>query len=419
MSRVALPKHRPPLRAALGALAASLALLTAGAVTSAPARAMAIPGHLDRGARLPRDLPSSVPGLEPRPLRAQSRSIVHSAGARRHRRRHRKHRKHHRHRHHRRHRAAGRKTVAAREGAFRVSDLGGWCGGRLRRDDTSSDAFPGQPTVKLIYALPRNRADHFDYWAQILQSNVDVMQKYVAQQSGYRKTVRFDMGTPCGAQWVDIQFLKLRRPTDDYLASDGSGPTVDPGTPLQREVRAATREQHNQNFLVFVDGLNQVAPGDPLWAWGMTDTLVQDDRPGPSNGNNRPGRVSAVFGPDRGLPPKSPTGFNSSMFMHEMLHGLGAVQPSAPNSTGGGHCFTGSDVMCYNDGSARSNRFSYDYCPQVGGEIYEGLDCHNADYFSPNPAPGSYLATHWNVYDSAFLADCTDRRVAHACTPQG
>lgn len=103
------------------------------------------------------------------------------------------------------------------------------------------------------------------------------------------------------------------------------------------------------------------------------------------------------------------------MILHELLHGLGAVQPGAPRATSGGHCYDGGDVMCYDDGTALGKRFSYDYCGQVGGVIYQPLDCSQNDYFAPEPALGSYLATHWNVYDSAFLGPCTDPKLTAAC----
>jgi hypothetical protein len=39
-------------------------------------------------------------------------------------------------------------------------------------------------------------------------------------------------------------------------------------------------------------------------------------------------------------------------------------------------------------------------CPEAGELL---LDCNDDDYFNPSPAPGSYLAEHWNVARSSFL----------------
>lgn len=290
-----------------------------------------------------------------------------------------------------------------------------WCGPEIHTDDRR-DAVFAKHTVKLLYAYPAGRPDRFGYWAPILQANVGVMTRYMARESLGEKTVRFDLGTSCGPQYVDIQTLRLRRRTAAYMDGDGL-PTVDVGSRLWREIRAATRGERGHNYLVFVDGLNQIAPGDPLWAWGMTDELIADSRPGQANRNNRPGRISAVFGPDRGLPPQLPLGFDSTMFMHELLHGLGAVQSNAPHATAGGHCYDGTDIMCYDDGTLHSAAFTEADCPQIGGEIYQALDCHNDDYFSPTPPPaGSYLASHWNVVNSRFLGSCADARLSAACS---
>jgi hypothetical protein len=96
------------------------------------------------------------------------------------------------------------------------------------------------------------------------------------------------------------------------------------------------------------------------------------------------------------------------------------VQWSAPHSTQPagfanpryGHCWQGADVMCYTEDSGASHAMQYD-CPRVGGAIPQAYDCGRDDYFNPSPAPGTYLASSWNVYDSAFLAPCA--LIAPAC----
>jgi hypothetical protein len=81
--------------------------------------------------------------------------------------------------------------------------------------------------------------------------------------------------------------------------------------------------------------------------------------------------------------------------LHELFHTLGAVQMTAPNTNKHSHCTDGPDVMCY---------------PEFGWPVYERcqgalnlLDCNSDDYFNVNPAPGSYLSTHWNTARSSFL----------------
>ena len=103
-----------------------------------------------------------------------------------------------------------------------------------------------------------------------------------------------------------------------------------------------------------------------------------------------------------------------------MTHNLGAVQWGAPHSTqplGGnspqyGHCWQGADVMCYVEDAGASHPMQQD-CAGLPGAIPQNYDCGRDDYFNPAPAAGSYLATHWNTYDSAFLAPCGE--IAPAC----
>jgi hypothetical protein len=86
--------------------------------------------------------------------------------------------------------------------------------------------------------------------------------------------------------------------------------------------------------------------------------------------------------------------WDGSTLMHELGHTQGAVQASAPHSTGsGGHCNQEIDVMCYSpDGGDRNQGGSTTDCSD-----YERFDCGYDDYFDTAPEPGEYLSSHWNL----------------------
>jgi hypothetical protein len=91
--------------------------------------------------------------------------------------------------------------------------------------------------------------------------------------------------------------------------------------------------------------------------------------------------------------------WDAGSMAHEISHTMGGVQYSAPHTSGGAHCIDEWDVMCYSDQPFRPKMEFR--CP-AGSEDFR-LDCNNDDYFSAHPAPGSYLATHWNMADSIYL----------------
>lgn len=127
-------------------------------------------------------------------------------------------------------------------------------------------------------------------------------------------------------------------------------------------------------------------------ACGLAFPTADDDSPGPGNAWNS-GPHYAMLGAQGGC-------FGWPASGHELLHTLGAVNGSAPHATSGGHCWDDEDIMCYDDGGIPPGRELTKVC---AGAAENQIDCNLDDYFNTNPAPGSYLATHWNVANSEFL----------------
>lgn len=118
-------------------------------------------------------------------------------------------------------------------------------------------------------------------------------------------------------------------------------------------------------------------------------SIYNDDRHDSTNWNN-------VGGPLFGRTDAGCWGYAEA---HELMHNLGAVQLSAPHTSGGWHCVDEYDEMCYSD---------YPYyppmqysCPQNSHDRL--FDCKHDDYYSTNPGSDSYLATHWNAANSWYL----------------
>jgi len=147
---------------------------------------------------------------------------------------------------------------------------------------------------------------------------------------------------------------------------------------IVHELRTRGFERTDRKYLVWVDAKGPCGYG----------TFESDDRPGQHNLNNR--------GPSYGVIWRDCWG--GYIEAHELMHTLGAVQASAPNSNGEGHCNDEYDLMCYPQGV---NRLRY----ACGDRHERRFDCRHDDYFSTAPEPGSYLDTHWNAADSAFLTD--------------
>src|SRR4051794_171392 len=286
-----------------------------------------------------------------------------------------------------------------------------WCGDERTTDDVVHSSLPASsPRFKVVYAHPADRPDRFAAWRDALQANVALVQRFLAAQSGGGKALRFDMGTRCGKQYVDVQVVHLHGTRASYV--DNFSAIVD-------EVDSKLGESDApRNVVVFADTLN-----GGTYDYGLGENVLGSygDDPGPGNVHNRGGFASVLFTRDgQAAPGAGARGWWPEGMLHEITHNLGGVQWSAPHSTEPaglqnpryGHCWQGNDVMCYLEDSGASHPMRND-CPRIGGAIPQVYDCGHDDYFNPAPAAGSYLATHWNVYDNAFLAP--SRQIAPAC----
>ena len=253
------------------------------------------------------------------------------------------------------------------------------------------------PVISVVYAVPSDQPNRFREAAGLLQLGATQIGRFVALESGRRKTIRFDTGTSCGSRYLRIEFVQLSQPRAAYLDSSGNPAMTTVRAELEQVLPASAGPR---NWLVYVDGLVDRASG---WA-----EILDADAPGASNPHNAGGLFAFVWG-ERRAPSRRQLPTYTYLMLHEVTHNLGGAQKSAPHSSGGWHCSDGYDLMCYDDGGPTGKQVVACLRATMLGGAY---DCNQDDYFNPSPEPGSYLATHWNVYDSVFLGSCVELRGA-------
>jgi hypothetical protein len=273
---------------------------------------------------------------------------------------------------------------------------GSWCG---TQTTSNNPDVTNAPRVKYIYAYPSDQPNRFDDVKNLMQSDAKRIADNYSAASGGRKTLRWDVGTSCGNDYVDIEVVPLPGTQADYEPNTNAHIAR-----IRADLRAAIDPAPGRrDYAVIADHtrLEDMSGHavDPNSVLGITEA-TDDDSVGLGNKADRGDRIAIAFGG---------TSFTGQVLpgalMHELLHAFGAVSNSAPHSNKFGHVTDGKDIL--GTGSAAE-------CPTtpVGG----GIDCNQDDYFNPAPAPGSYLATHWNVFDVVFLVP-PDQVGAQAAAP--
>ena len=268
-------------------------------------------------------------------------------------------------------------------------DRGPWCGRRLSRDDTAHQVDNGAPRFHAILAVPAGAKSRLTELAPDIQG--DALGSSALLERRYGRAFRFDMGTSCGPQYLDISILRMRR--DAAALRDAA--TRPNGTldAIYDELRMAgwpvTLPQDDDaplrpsNYVVWLDG-----PATPD-ACGQA-TLYGDPRRTADNRNNMGGSVAVVF--------RAADGFcGADAVRHEIGHTLGAVLPGvAPHADGGGHCTDAvEDTLCLTSAPVRATGL-------VEGEFF---DYNNDDYWDPPLGPP---LPWWTVNLSRFLCPKPD-----------
>ncbi|GAC1316339.1 MAG: hypothetical protein NVSMB25_01860 [Thermoleophilaceae bacterium] len=274
-----------------------------------------------------------------------------------------------------------------------------WCGQERATDNAVNELANGVYRYHAIYMLPADGRDRFSQYATQLQA--DAFDASALLERSYNRAIRFDMGTSCGSQYLDISVVRMVQTTADLsaLAQTPNG-TYDAVTKaldaagfqtIQASDTAEQAAARDRNYLVWLDG---PTASDTC---GQA-TIYDDPSRAQTNLNNYGGKIALVF-------PNGSDGFcGSNAVRHEIGHNLGALQKVAPHAFDGMHCNDAvEDTMCYG-GPKRAD-----------GQ--EGLyfDFGNDDYWDP---PHGGPLPWWTVNLNRFLCDDASCNVAPGAVDQ-
>lgn len=229
--------------------------------------------------------------------------------------------------------------------------------------------------TQVMYVHGTDTVDRYNQYAASIQTwaaGADVIYRDSAGETGGYRRLRFVHDSNCSIIVLDVT-----------ISATGS---IDFNTMVNR-LSALGYNRSDRKYMIFMDVNLYCGIGS---LWGST-TSAQ------SNSNNSGPSYARA---DSGC-------WTDQVIAHESMHNMGAVQHNAPHSTylqnqsssNTWHCSDEYDRMCYSDAAGVVMDFS-----ACSSSAHDRLfDCHHDDYYSTNPAPGSYLATFWNTANNRFL----------------
>jgi hypothetical protein len=250
-----------------------------------------------------------------------------------------------------------------------------WCGAARPTADGAHQFRNGAHKYHAIYAHTADGPDRLTSLATGLQT--DAFQASELLERDYGRAIRLDLGTSCGARYLDITDLTLPQTSAQMrvqaLTANGSFDTVARDLDAAGfKVLGSAALANPSNYIVWLD-----APG-PARDCGQGTAYADTRRDARVNINARGGKLALVY--------KLKSGFcDSNGLRHEIGHNLGAVQ--SPTAVGG-HCRDAEqDTMCV-AGS-----------PSVSDSDTPLFDYHDDDYWDPKAGPLAW----WTVDRSPFI----------------
>src|SRR5690242_7211483 len=100
-----------------------------------------------------------------------------------------------------------------------------WCGPELASDDTAHELDNGGYMEHAVYMIPSDGADRFGQFAPGIQ--VDAFGASALLESTYGRAIRFDMGTACGPEYLDITVVRMPYTSAEVQAAASGTGTFD------------------------------------------------------------------------------------------------------------------------------------------------------------------------------------------------